>query len=182
MILTKADLREYIKADDARYTLRKPAILGWFMGDEGYVVKKYLHLLRYLEYYTNKKKKLWDYIPYTYFFLRFRRARIKTGIQLNVNTIGKGLYIPHFAGGIYANCVSMGEGCIITTGCVLGNKGGASGPTIGNNVEIAVGAKVIGNVNVGDNAVIAPNTVVVKDVPTNAIVSGVPAKIIKMKE
>lgn len=49
-------------------------------------------------------------------------------------------------------------------------------------MEIAVGAKVIGDVNVGDNAVIAPNTVVVKDVPTNAIVSGVPAKIIKMKE
>lgn len=182
MILTKIDLREYLKADEARYTQRKPVFLGWFLGDEGYIVKKYLRLLRYLEYYTNKKKKAWDYIPYIYYVFRFRKARIKTGIQLNVNTIGKGLYIPHFAGGIYANCVSMGEGCIITTGCVLGNKGGASGPTIGDNVEIAVGAKVIGNVHVGNNAVIAPNSVVVKDVPANAIVSGIPAKIIKMKE
>lgn len=49
-------------------------------------------------------------------------------------------------------------------------------------MEIAVGAKVIGNVHVGNNVVIAPNSVVVKDVPANAIVSGIPAKIIKMKE
>ena len=78
----------------------------------------------------------------------------------------------------------MGTNCIITTGCVLGNKGGRNpgSPTIGNNVEIAVGAKVIGNVTVGDNAVIAPNSVVIKDVPANAIVSGIPARIIKMKE
>ena len=60
--------------------------------------------------------------------------------------------------------------------------GDPGSPTIGNNVEIAVGAKVIGNVTVGDNAVIAPNSVVIKDVPANAIVSGIPAKIIKMKE
>lgn len=40
MILTKIDLREYIKADEARYTQRKPAFLGWFLGDEGYIVKK----------------------------------------------------------------------------------------------------------------------------------------------
>lgn len=184
MIKTKADLKEYIKADEARYYQRRPSFIGWFLGDEGYVVKKYLRLLRCLEYYTNKKKKPWDYVPYIYYLFRFRRARIKTGIQLNVNTIGKGLYIPHFAGGIYANCVSMGTNCIITTGCVLGNKGGRNpgSPTIDNNVEIAVGAKVIGNVTVGDNAVIAPNSVVIKDVPANAIVSGIPARIIKMKE
>lgn len=184
MIKSKSDLKEYIEADEARYKQRKPAILGYFMGDEGYVIKKYLRLLRYLEYYTNKQKKPWDYILYAYYFYRFRRARIKTGIQLNVNTIGKGLYIPHFAGGIYANCTSMGENCIITTGCVLGNKGGVNSgsPIIGNNVEIAVGAKVIGKVRVGNNVIIAPNSVVIKDVPDNAIVSGVPAKIIKMKE
>lgn len=185
MINSKDDLKEYIRADEVRYgVMRKPAILGWFLGDEGYVVKKYLRLLRKLEYYTNKKKKVWDYVPFIYYFLRFRRARIKTGIQLNVNTIGKGLYIPHYAGGIYANCVCMGENCIISSGCVLGNKGGVNGgkPTIGNNVEITIGAKIIGGVFIGDNVIIAPNSVVIKDVPNNAIVSGIPAKIIKIKE
>lgn len=184
MIHNRKELKEYIRADEARYGKRNPRFLGWFFGDESYVVMHYLRVLRHLEFYTNKKKMPWDYIMYGYYFVRFRRLRLKTGIQLNVNTIGKGLYIPHFAGGIYANCNRMGENCIITTGCVLGNKGGKNPgmPTIGNNVEIAVGAKVIGNVKVGNNVVIAPNSVVVKDVPDNAIVSGVPAQIIKMKE
>lgn len=183
MITTRKELQEYIMEDRKRYGMRRFNFLGWFFGDESYVIKKYLRKLRYLEYYTNKKKNLWDYIIYAYYFISFRRARIKTGIQLNINTIGKGLYIPHYAGGIYANCESMGENCIISTGCVLGNKGGVKGgkPIIGNNVEIAVGAKVIGNVRIGNNVIIAPNSVVIKDIPDNAIVSGVPAKIIKMK-
>ena len=52
-------------------------------------------------------------------------------------------------------------------------------PTIGDNVEMTVGAKIIGKVSIGNNVVIAPNSVVVKDVPDNCVVSGVPAKIIK---
>lgn len=74
----------------------------------------------------------------------------------------------------------MGTNCIVTSGVVLGNKGASDcKPTIGNNVEIAIGAKVIGNVYVGDNAIIAPNSVVVKNVPANAVVTGIPAKFLK---
>lgn len=124
MIYTRKDLQEYILSDELRYNKRHLVIMGWLFGDEGYVVMKYLNVLRHLEYYTNKKKYLWDYVPYIYYFLRFRRLRISTGIQLNVNTIEKGLYIPHFAGGVYANCEHMGENCIISSGCVIGNKGG----------------------------------------------------------
>lgn len=53
---------------------------------------------------------------------------------------------------------------------------------IGNNVDLTVGCKVIGGVHIGDNVTVAPNSVVVKDVPANAIVSGIPATILKMKE
>lgn len=53
---------------------------------------------------------------------------------------------------------------------------------IGNNVDLSVGCKVIGGVNIGDNVIVAPNTVVVKDIPANAIVSGVPAQILKYQE
>lgn len=69
-------------------------------------------------------------------------------------------------------------------GVYLVIRGGVNGgsPTIGDNVEITVGAKVIGKVSVGDNVIIAPNSVVVKDVPSNTIVSGVPAKIIKIRQ
>ena len=180
MIKTRKDLREYIRADEARYSLRSPRILGWFLGDESYVVVRYLRVFRKLEFYTNKRKYPWDYIPYTYYLLLHRRLLIKTGIRLIVNTVGKGLYIPHYMGGVICNCKTMGDNCIVTSGVVLGNKGESdSKPTIGKNVEIAIGAKVIGNVCVGDNAIIAPNSVVVKDVPANTVVSGIPAKFLK---
>ena len=124
MIKNRNDLKCYIAEDFKRYSRRKFKFLSWILGDESYEIKKYLYVSRHLEYYSNKKKLLWEYIPFAYYLIRFRRMRISLGIQLNVNTIGKGLYIPHYAGGIYANCERMGDNCIISTGVVLGDKGG----------------------------------------------------------
>lgn len=73
--------------------------------------------------------------------------------------------------------------CIIGPNCIIGTKNSAKDvPVIGNNVEICMGAKLYGKLTVGDNSVICPNSVVIKDVPANAIVSGVPAQVIKMRE
>lgn len=75
----------------------------------------------------------------------------------------------------------MGCNCIVSGGCVVGNKGSQDNrATIGNHVELTLGCKVIGKVNIGDNVIVAPNSVVIKNVPDNAVVSGVPAKIIKI--
>lgn len=77
----------------------------------------------------------------------------------------------------------MGCYCSANAGVVVGNKDSQENrASIGNNVSLNVGCKVIGKINIGDNVIVAPNSVVVKDVPTNAIVSGIPAKIIKFKE
>ena len=98
------------------------------------------------------------------------------------NTIGYGLRISHFEGGVIINCKSMGCYCSVNSGVVCGNNGGQQRrPIIGNHVNIAVGAKVIGEVVIGDNVLIAPNAVVVKDVPENVIVAGVPAHILKAR-
>lgn len=109
MIQNYCDLKDYLRADRNRYGHRKLKILGWFCGDESYVVKRLLKRLRWLEYYTNKKKSLWDYLPYVICFLLYRRLRLKTGIHLEVNTIGKGLYIPHYGGGYLFQCGNNGE-------------------------------------------------------------------------
>lgn len=86
-------------------------------------------------------------------------------------------------GGIVVNCKSMGNYCAINCGVLLGNKHTQDEiPIIGDNVDMTTGCKILGNVKVGNNALIAPNSVVVKDVPENAIVSGIPAKILKFKE
>ena len=76
----------------------------------------------------------------------------------------------------------MGTGCIVSTGVIVGNKDSQDNRAIiGNNVNLSVGCKVIGKVTIGDNVIVAPNSVVIKDVPANAVVSGVPAVIIKQK-
>ena len=75
----------------------------------------------------------------------------------------------------------MGYYCSANSGVVVGNKDSQDNrATIGNNVGIAVGAKIIGKVTIGDNSIIAPNAVVVKDVAANTIVGGVPARVLKV--
>ena len=76
----------------------------------------------------------------------------------------------------------MGNYCTANAGVIVGNnhKGGMA--VIGDNVDLSVGCKVIGGVHIGNNVIVAPNSVVVKDIPDNVIVSGIPAKILKMKE
>lgn len=117
-----------------------------------------------------------------YYTMKWKRLSNKYQIYIHPNTVGKGLYIPHFHGGVQLNCLSMGDYCTVSAGVIVGNKGSQENrATIGNNVELAVGCKVIGKITIGDNAVVCPNSVVIKDVPVNAIVSGVPAQVIKVR-
>lgn len=95
--------------------------------------------------------------------------------------IGQGSRFAYGAIGVvlHTRCV-IGNNCIIGTNVTIGGKNGAlNPPVIGNNVYIATGAKVLGNIIIEDNVVIGANAVVVRDVPRNAVVAGVPAKIIK---
>ena len=77
-------------------------------------------------------------------------------------------------------CRSMGRDCVVNQQVTVGESGGGI-PTIGNNVRIYAGAKVLGNITVGDDVIIGANAVVVKDVPSHSIVVGVPATIIKKR-
>ena len=110
-----------------------------------------------------------------------RKLSFQTGFQIDPNSFGKGLLIYHY-GSIVVNAgARIGDYATIYPGVVIGAK--ESGvPTIGRHCFIGAGSKVLGGVKIGDNVTIAPNAVVVKDVPDNAIVAGVPAKVIKFKE
>ena len=78
----------------------------------------------------------------------------------------------------------MGNYCTVNTGCLIGkkNKDQKTIPSFGDNVTLNPGACVIGEIKIGNNVIIAPHAVVTKDVPCNAIVAGVPAKIIRIYE
>ncbi len=109
-----------------------------------------------------------------------RLTEIMTGISIPAEAdIGKGLRIHHFGGVIFHPRVKMGKYCTLYHEVTLGDKGGwGDPPTVGNHVLISAGAKVLGDITIGDYGIIGANAVVLKDVPEKAIVGGVPAKVI----
>jgi serine O-acetyltransferase len=100
-------------------------------------------------------------------------------IQRNIE-IGPGLFIQHGAS-TYIAAQRIGANCWINQQVTTGYSNKTDLPTIGNNVTIGPGAKIIGKVFIGDNATIGPNTVVIDSVPSNVTVLGVPARIISRK-
>ena len=186
MITNKVDLQSYIQQDYMRNIGNVP--IGRYLAlmiyrTDSYMVFRYLKNLRKYEYAINclKGHSVLGNITYVLRRIKWRRLSIKYNLLLPPNVIGPGFKIAHIVGGgIIVNCKSMGKNCSANSGVVIGNNGGQDRiATIGDNVSISVGAKVIGDVRIGNNVVVAPNTVVIKDVPNNCIVSGVPAKIIK---
>ncbi len=112
-----------------------------------------------------------------------KRTRRKTGIEIHpAATIGKGLFIDHGMGVVIGETAVIGDNCTIYQGVTLGGTGKDKGkrhPTIGNNVTIGSGAKVLGPFKVGDNSKIAANAVVLNEIPPNSTCVGVPAHVVK---
>lgn len=111
-------------------------------------------------------------------------ARHCTGIEIHPGAaIGRRLVMDHGMGIVIGETAEVGDDCLIYHGVTLGGTGKETGkrhPTIGNNVMIACGAKVLGPFTVGDNARIAANAVVLSEVPEDATAVGIPAQIVKI--
>lgn len=100
---------------------------------------------------------------------------------IEAGEIGGGLFIQHgFSTMIAAH--SIGENCWVNQQVTIGYKDNTQPPIIGNDVVITCGAKVLGNITVGDGAVIGANAVVIKDVEPYAVMVGIPAKVLKWRE
>lgn len=111
-------------------------------------------------------------------------ARRRTGVEIHpAAKIGRRLVIDHGMGIVIGATAEIGDDCLFYQGVTLGGTGAARGkrhPTIGNNVMIGCGAKVLGPFKVGDNARIAANSVVLNEVPANSTVVGVPGRIVRL--
>lgn len=112
-----------------------------------------------------------------------KRTRRKTGIEIHpAAKIGKGVFIDHGMGVVIGETTEIGDNCTIYQGVTLGGTGKDKGkrhPTIGNNVMIGSGAKVLGPFKVGDNSKVAANAVVLHEIPPNSTCVGVPARVVK---
>ena len=110
-------------------------------------------------------------------------AKFITGIEIHPGaTIGKGLFIDHGTGVVIGETAEIGDNCTLYQGVTLGGTGkdvGKRHPTLGNNVLVGAGAKILGPFTVGDNVKIAANAVVLSAVPANSTAVGIPARVVK---
>lgn len=111
-------------------------------------------------------------------------AKFATGIEIHPGaTIGKGFVIDHGSGIVIGETAEIGDNCTLYQGVTLGGTGKDTGkrhPTLGDNVLVGAGAKVLGPFKVGSNSKIAANAVVLKEIPENSTAVGVPAKVVKV--
>ncbi|MFC4355405.1 serine O-acetyltransferase [Chryseomicrobium palamuruense] len=109
-------------------------------------------------------------------------SRFFTGIEIHPGAkIGRRLFIDHGMGVVIGETCEIGDDCILFQGVTLGGTGKEKGkrhPTLGNNVLVATGAKVLGSITLGDNSKVGAGSVVLKDVPENATVVGIPGKVV----
>ncbi len=125
------------------------------------------------------------YLQKHYFLARWfsQRTVRKTGIEIHPGaTIGKGLFIDHGHGVVIGETAIVGDNVTLYQGVTLGGTGKESGkrhPTIGNNVMISAGAKILGSFTVGENSKIGAGSVVLSEVPPNSTVVGVPGRVVK---
>ena len=126
-----------------------------------------------------------QYVKGHYFLARLisQRAVRKTGIEIHPGAqIGKGFFIDHGTGIVVGETTVIGDNVTLYQGVTLGGTGKEHGkrhPTIGNNVMISTGAKVLGSFKIGDNCKIGAGSVVLEEVPPNSTVVGVPGRVVK---
>lgn len=112
-------------------------------------------------------------------------AKFRTGIEIHPGArIGKGLFIDHGTGVVIGETAEIGDGCTLYQGVTLGGTGKDKGkrhPTLGDNVMIGAGAKVLGPLKIGDNVKIGANALVLSDVPSDSTAVGVPARVVRFR-
>ena len=181
MITTRKQLLDVLRRDakaNGRTTTRPS-----FFGDE---IWKFQIALRKLEYYSNISpvKRTLVYPAYALTKYRYHNMSIKLNFSIPINVFGEGLALPHYGTIVVAKAARIGKNCRIHEGVTIGaTNGSSSAATIGDNVFIASGAKIIGGITIADNVAIAANAVVIKSITEAGTTwGGVPAKKISDKD
>ncbi len=169
-------IREEVKSDVSAIRQRDPAaksdveVLLLYSGLHAILAYRVSHKL-YLSGHTFSARAV------------SQAARFLTGIEIHPGaTIGKGLVIDHGMGIVIGETTEIGDNCTLYPGVTLGGTGkdvGKRHPTIGNNVLVGAGAKVLGPILIEDNSKVAANAVVLKNIAENSTAVGIPARVVR---
>lgn len=174
MIGSRQDYKFYLEADKIALGLKRkrPRIVGED-------VWKFQRILRRVEYFHNCKKRFIWKLYYMYLQLKYYRLSVKLGFTIPPNVFGPGLCIVHRGTIVVAKGTKVGSNCRMHVCVNIGTKAGFADqvPTIGNNVYIGPGAKIMGNIEIADWIAVGANAVVNRSfTEQNISIAGVPAK------
>jgi len=181
MIKSKLDYQEYLRQDKValglnRYTFNS-LLKGLILPD--YIIV-FQFLMRRLEYLKNCKSSVFSKVEYLILYISYNKLSIKLGFSIPLNVFGAGLAIAHYGTIVVNSGAKVGTNCRLHPSTCVGASGGTSkAPQIGNNVYIGPGAKIYGDIVIGNNSAIAANAAVNKSFMEDGIlIGGVPAKMI----
>ncbi len=180
MIKTKQDLKECLKREKGIYLRgsKKNILISVLMQEQIVQNWRFVKLLRKTEYYSNMKKSIYRDLMFLHFRRKKNKLGVKLGIEIYENTFDHGINIYH-GGNIVVNRNSkIGKNCVLHGSNCIGNNGkDIKCPTIGDNVILGVGAKVIGDIFIANNIKIGAGAVVTKSFYDEGItIVGIPAK------
>ncbi len=173
-IKTRAQLREYLAADCARYPMSARRILPYLLQiSEGAILRRHIVLLRKTEYYTNTGRRLLA----TFYHARLMKFQNRYCLHVPVNSCGKGLWIAHVAPVLINGNATVGEYCCLSPMISLAGGEYDHAPTLGDHVEVGIGSLLIGGIRIADGITVGAGAVVTRDFLEPGItIAGVPAK------
>lgn len=178
IINSKKDLKDFLEAD--RIALKKKTRKPKLVADE---IWKFQIILRKTEYYKNCRKDIIGKILFKLYQYNLNKKSVRLGFTIPLNCFGPGLRIVHRGTIVINGNTKIGSNCTIHVCVNIGSKPNETqSPVLGNNIYIGPGAKLYGDILIGDNSYIGANAVVNKSFPNgNATLVGIPAKDISKK-
>ena len=183
MILSKEDYLRYLEADRIALGRKKAGfrekLIDLVAPD---YIWNFQRLLRKLEYYKNvKNRDPINKLTYLFLKLKYKKLSVKLSFTIPENVFGPGLAIVHYGTIVVNDNARVGANCRIHVGTNIGASGGTNkAPQIGDNVYLAPGVKILGDIKIPNNTAVGANSVVNKTFEEeNMMIAGIPAKIIK---